>query len=250
MDSINKISVNGTTYAIDGSVTSVAGQTGEVTAAQIASALDTYGYSPANISSGSGTVTQVTAGVGLNTTSDDTGTDGGNITTNGTLYLTKSGVTAGSYGPSANVTGNNNATMSVPYITVDKYGRVTSIENKTYTAKNNTYTIPTGFAYSAISYSCDTQTTSGAISINGTTPLHVITLNGNASSVSLSSNPPDGHSCHVIFTSTTARTVAIAHDATNRVCPGAANLSFSVPANGYVEVDFLKANNKVYVRGV
>jgi hypothetical protein len=31
--------------------------------------------------------------------------------------------------------------MSIPYITVDKYGRVTSISNKTYTAKNTTYTL-------------------------------------------------------------------------------------------------------------
>ena len=91
-----------------------------------------------------GTVTQITAGAGLNTTSNDTATDGGNITSSGTLYLTKSGVTAGSYGPSAAVTGNEGTTMNVPYITVDKYGRVTSISNKTYTAKNTTYTFTAG----------------------------------------------------------------------------------------------------------
>ena len=67
-----------------------------------------------------GTVTQITAGTGLNTTSNDTATDGGSITSSGTLYLTKSGVTAGSYGPSAAVTGNEGTTMNVPYITVDK----------------------------------------------------------------------------------------------------------------------------------
>jgi hypothetical protein len=50
--------------------------------------------------------------------------------------LATSGATAGSYGPSENVTGSNNATMSVPYITVDNKGRVTSISNKTYTAVN------------------------------------------------------------------------------------------------------------------
>ena len=91
-----------------------------------------------------GTVTQITAGTGLNTTSNDTATDGGSITSSGTLYLTKSGVTAGSYGPSAAVTGNEGTTMNVPYITVDKYGRVTSISNKTYTAKNTTYTFTAG----------------------------------------------------------------------------------------------------------
>ena len=57
--------------------------------------------------------------------------------------LPTSGVTAGTYGPSAAVTGNNNATMNVPEITVDSYGRVTKITNRVYTAKNSTYTIPT-----------------------------------------------------------------------------------------------------------
>ena len=82
-------------------------------------------------------VTKVTAGTGLNTSADqaDSATKG-SITTTGTLYLTKSGVTAGSYGPSANVNGTNGTTMSVPYITVDAYGRVTSISNKTYTSVN------------------------------------------------------------------------------------------------------------------
>ena len=64
-----------------------------------------------------GTVTTVTAGAGLNTTSDDTATDGGSITTSGTLYLTKSGVTAGSYG----------SDTKIPEITVDKYGRITGV---------------------------------------------------------------------------------------------------------------------------
>lgn len=65
---------------------------------------------------GTGTVTGVTAGAGLNTTSSDTATDGGTISTSGTLYLTKSGVTAGTY----------------QGITVDKYGRVTSASNQGY----------------------------------------------------------------------------------------------------------------------
>ena len=43
--------------------------------------------------------------------------------------LATSGATAGSYGPSADVSGTNGTTMSVPYITVDTYGRVTSISN-------------------------------------------------------------------------------------------------------------------------
>lgn len=55
-------------------------------------------------------VTSITAGAGLNTTGDDASVDGGTITTTGTINLTKSGVTAGTY----------------QGLTVDKYGRVTS----------------------------------------------------------------------------------------------------------------------------
>ena len=53
-----------------------------------------------------------------------------------TFSLSTSGASAGSYGPSANVDGTNGTTMSVPYITVDAYGRVTGISNKTYTSRN------------------------------------------------------------------------------------------------------------------
>lgn len=73
-----------------------------------------------------GTVTKVTAGAGLNTTSNDTATDGGNITGTGTIYLTKSGVTAGTYRS----------------VTVDKYGRVTAGTNPT--DANTTYKLTIG----------------------------------------------------------------------------------------------------------
>lgn len=69
-------------------------------------------------------VTQVTAGAGLNTTGADSSTDGGSITTTGTLNLTKTAVTPGTY----------------QGITVDKYGRVTAAENKGYTTNTGTVT--------------------------------------------------------------------------------------------------------------
>lgn len=107
------------------------------------------------------------------------------------------------------------------------------------------------YAYSEIGYTVNaTSSAGGTLSLAGTTPLHVVTLTGNVSAVTLSANPAEGHSCHVIFTAASAQTVAIAHDSTNRVCPGATDLSLDVPAGGYVEVDFLTANSKVYVRGV
>ena len=83
---------------------------------------------------------QIIAGKGL--------TGGGNLTTDRTLNvgagagisitanavaLATSGVTKGSYGPSANVTGSSGATVNIPYLTVDEYGRVTSASTKTYT---------------------------------------------------------------------------------------------------------------------
>lgn len=71
-----------------------------------------------------GTVTGVTAGAGLNTTSADTSTDGGTINNSGTLYLTKTAVTPGTY----------------QGITVDKYGRVTGASNQGYTTNTGTVT--------------------------------------------------------------------------------------------------------------
>lgn len=85
------------------------------------------------------------------TLSASTGLSGGGaFTTNQrsaetiSFSLATSGVTAGTYGPSADVTGLNGNTISVPQITVDTYGRVTSVVNRTYTSVNtdtntNTY---------------------------------------------------------------------------------------------------------------
>ncbi len=77
-------------------------------------------------------VTKITAGAGLNTTSADTGTDGGFVEGGeGTINLSTTGVTANSYGPSANITPAYGATFDVPQLTIDKYGRVTAASTKT-----------------------------------------------------------------------------------------------------------------------
>lgn len=97
---------------------------------------------------------------------------------------------------------------------------------------------------------------SSTLALAGTDPIYLVTVGANISSVTLTANPSAGHSCHVLFVSdsndSNEYTVAIAHDSTNRVCPAGEDLSFTVPKNagGYVEVDFLNVNNKVYVRGV
>ena len=76
-----------------------------------------------------------------------------------TFSLGTSGVTAGSYGPSADVSGSNGATINVPYITVDTYGRITSISNKVYTSVNT-------------DTNTDTKNTAG--STNSTSKLYII----------------------------------------------------------------------------
>lgn len=85
-------------------------------------------------------------------TPPDTNTDtkyyaGAGLSLAGTTFsLSSSGVTSGSYGPTANVYGANGTTISVPQITVDSYGRVTSVVNRTYTSVNT----DTNTTYSAI----------------------------------------------------------------------------------------------------
>lgn len=76
-------------------------------------------------------------------TGDVTGSDSGTGAWSIAATLANSGVTAGTYGPSANVSGSNGSTISVPQITVDAKGRVTSVTNRTYTSVDHTYTIPT-----------------------------------------------------------------------------------------------------------
>ena len=86
----------------------------------------------------SGTVTSVTAGAGLTTTSGGT-SDGGTISTSGTINLTKV-VTAGSGGSSSNQSPGFGGTASVPYFTFDAYGRITASSNKTITIPNSAAT--------------------------------------------------------------------------------------------------------------
>jgi len=66
---------------------------------------------------GTGTVTSVATGAGLT---------GGTITTSGTIALTTTGVSAGTYG----------STTDFPQITIDAYGRISSASNVTITPAN------------------------------------------------------------------------------------------------------------------
>lgn len=117
-------------------------------------------------------------------------------------------------------------------------------------------TIKPSYAYPEIGYTvataADNGNTQGVITIDGTKPLTIITVTGAVSSVDLASGkaPEAGHSAHVILTAASDYSVSIAHDSTSRVCPNAADISLTIKAGGYVEIDFINVNNKIYVRGI
>lgn len=94
-------------------------------------------YAFAKVSDGTTTITA--------DTTDDTLTvaagSGASIaldSTNDKLTISHSDTStlSGAYGPTANVTGSNNATIVVPQITVDGFGHVTGVTNRTYTSKD------------------------------------------------------------------------------------------------------------------
>ena len=70
-----------------------------------------------------------------------------------TLTLAASGVTAGSYGPSANASPAHAGTFSVPYVTVDAKGRVTAASTKTITLPgDNDYRVKNELATTTKAY--------------------------------------------------------------------------------------------------
>ena len=230
---INKINVNGTSYDI---------QDSRVNATDIASMLDAANYVPSAASGG----TTYTAGTGINISNGEISVDSSVYTTsnaptdtNTTYSLTVNGTTNG------DANGTSLGTLYAP-TTAGTSGQVW----KSNGSGGEWGTVSASVGYPDVTYTVATQSTSGSISIDGSKPVHVITLTGNASAVTLSTQPAEGHSTHVFFYSTSQRTVAIAHNATTSRCPEATALSLTVKANGYVEVDFLKANGVIYVRGV
>lgn len=89
-----------------------------------------------SINGNAATATQFSANKSVTLTGDVTGTASSKAGWSVATTLANSGVTAGTYGPSEDVTGNNNTTISVPQITVDAKGRITSVTNRTYTSVN------------------------------------------------------------------------------------------------------------------
>jgi hypothetical protein len=86
------------------------------------------------------TATQFSANKSVALTGDVTGSASSKAGWSVATTLAASGVTAGSYGPSANASPAHKGTFSVPYFTVDAKGRVTAASTMTITlpADNNT----------------------------------------------------------------------------------------------------------------
>lgn len=112
------------------------------------------------------------------------------------LTLTNSGVTAGSYGTSANASPTYSGSFTVPYVTVDAKGRVTGIKNVTITlpADNST---ATSSALGLVKIGSNITVSDGVISVSktnvtsalGYTPLQaapVTSVDGKTGAVSLS----------------------------------------------------------------
>lgn len=84
---------------------------------------------------------------------------GGALSEDRVITHNTSGVTAGSYGQSSNVTGSDGTTVSIPYLTIDSYGHVTSASSLTYTAVDHTYSASTGLNLSGSAFSLKTAAT-------------------------------------------------------------------------------------------
>lgn len=113
------------------------------------------------------TATKFASAQSITLTGDVTGTASSQAGWSITTTLSDSGVTNGTYGPSKDVNGSNGATISVPQITVDAKGRVTSIVNRTYTSvntdTNTTYSAGAGLTLSGTQFKHSNSITAGSV---------------------------------------------------------------------------------------
>ena len=116
-------------------------------------------------------------------------TGGGRLDANPTISHDTSGVTSGTYGPTAAVSGANS--IAIPKITVNEYGHVTAVETFNYTgtadakdgrmtisanggtAVNTLYTANASSATNAVNFVQGTGITTAVAAYSGTTPATV-----------------------------------------------------------------------------
>lgn len=141
-----------------------------------------------------------------------------------TFSLGTSGVTAGSYGPTANVSGSNGTTINVPQITVDSYGRVTGVTNRVYTS------VDTNTTYSLSSFGV-TATAAQLNFCSGVTSNIQTQLNNKAASShthNYAGSSSAGGSANSAVKLSTARTISLTGSVTGSASfDGSANISIS-----------------------
>lgn len=99
-----------------------------------------------------------------------------------------------------------------------------------------------------------TQTNvSGSVTVDGTVPVHFLTLAGDIQNgVTVSPLPAAGHTCHVIFKAAADRIIKMnnTNNATMVFPDGGDELSLDIPAGGFAEISFLSDGTNLYVRGI
>ena len=179
-----------------------------------------------NLKGNADTATKFASAQSITLTGDVTGTASSQAGWSITTTLSDSGVTNGTYGPTEDVNGSNGATISVPQITVDAKGRVTSIVNRTYTSVNT-----------------DTNTTYSAgtgLSLSGTTFNHSNTIT--AGSVGSAQSPSHGGTFAI---------PKITYDAQGHIT-GATTVNITLPADNNTDTNVTTAaqtSSKIYVTG-
>ena len=190
------LTANKTDYTRFASGVTLNPSTGTITATKFKGALDGNAATATTASACSGnaatattasacsgnaaTATKLAASKNIALTGDVTGSAGfdGSAAASIATTLAASGVTAGSYGPSADATLTFGGTFTVPYITVDSKGRTTAASNVTYTLPSDTkvkQTITTGNAEYALLAMQDAAAT--ATKTNGSRFASNVTLN-------------------------------------------------------------------------
>lgn len=95
---------------------------------------------------------------------DTTYNSSSNISINASnnIDLTNTTVSAGTYGPLADVTGSNGSTIVIPKFTVDSKGRLTNAGTQTYTSVDTRYTAGAGLSLTGTSFSLASHASNSA----------------------------------------------------------------------------------------
>lgn len=151
---------------------------------------------------------------------------------------------------SGSYTDLTNAPASLPASDVQAWAKAANKPSYNYTEINYLSNTASDYTISSVG---------GAVTVDGTKPLQVITISAAISGITFTALPENGHSCHLIITAASDLSVAIAHDATmitvddtayKSVCPAADDVSLDIAAGGYVELDLLRVGTNIYVRGI